>query len=85
MTTLLVREERGMQGAGVAAYGAGVQIHVEDPAAHLAGRERGDAGPRWNELEPIYARDLAGVGQAPTACPVGQPATTQCCPVRPWP
>lgn len=31
------------------------------------------------------ARDLAGVGQAPTACPVGQQATTQCCPVRPWP
>lgn len=56
--TVLVWEERGMQVDGVAAYGAGVQIHVEDLAAHLAGRERSDAGVRWHELQPIYD-DLA--------------------------
>ena len=34
----------------LAAYGAGIQIHVEDLAAHLAGRERCDAEARWEEL-----------------------------------
>jgi len=56
--TILVWEERGMPLDLLAAYGAGVQIHVEDLAAHLAGRERVDAAARWNELEPAY-RDLA--------------------------
>ena len=46
----------------LAAYGAGIQIHVEDLAAHIAGRERRDAEDahrgRWNELVPAY-QDLA--------------------------
>jgi uncharacterized protein YndB with AHSA1/START domain len=56
--TVLVWEERGMPLDLLAAYGAGVQIHVEDLAGHLAGRERGDADARWNELQPVY-EDLA--------------------------
>jgi len=56
--TILVWEERGMPLDLLAAYGAGVQIHVEDLAALLAGRERVDAAARWNELEAAY-RDLA--------------------------
>jgi uncharacterized protein YndB with AHSA1/START domain len=56
--TVLVWEERGMPLDLLAAYGAGVQIHVEDLAAHLAGRERVDAAARWNELHPAY-EDLA--------------------------
>jgi uncharacterized protein YndB with AHSA1/START domain len=56
--TVLVWEERGMPLDLLAAYGAGVQIHVEDLAAHLAGRERGDAEARWNELQRAY-EDLA--------------------------
>jgi hypothetical protein len=56
--TILVWEERGMPLDLLAAYGAGVQIHVEDLAAYLAGRERVDAAARWNELEAAY-RDLA--------------------------
>jgi uncharacterized protein YndB with AHSA1/START domain len=55
---ILVLEERGMPLDLLAAYGAGIQVHVEDLAAHLAGRERCDAGARWNELIPAY-RDLA--------------------------
>src|SRR5262245_8829730 len=51
--TLVVWEERGMPLNLVAAYGAGVQIHVEDLAAHLAGRERVHSG-RWEELFPAY-------------------------------
>ena len=41
--TILVWEERGMPLDMLAAYGAGVQIHVEDLAAYVAGRERCDA------------------------------------------
>jgi uncharacterized protein YndB with AHSA1/START domain len=52
--TSLVWEERGLPLNLLAAYGAGVQIHVEDLAAHLAGREHRDADARWAELEPAY-------------------------------
>ena len=56
--TILVWEERGMPPDLLAAYGAGVQIHVEDLNAYLAGRERVDAAVRWAELQPSY-QDLA--------------------------
>jgi uncharacterized protein YndB with AHSA1/START domain len=56
--TILVWEERGMPLDQIAAYGAGIQVHVEDLAAHVAGRERCDADARWNELMPGY-QDLA--------------------------
>ena len=56
--TILVWEERGMPLNLLAAYGAGVQIHVEDLAAYLAGRDRVDAAGRWAELQPAY-QDLA--------------------------
>jgi len=57
--TIVVWEERGMPLDLLSAYGAGVQIHVEDLADHLAGRERrGDAKARWDELHPAY-QDLA--------------------------
>ena len=60
--TILVWEERGMPSDQVAAYGAGVQIHVEDLAAHLAGGERCDAGVRWKELIPAYQGLAADLG-----------------------
>jgi uncharacterized protein YndB with AHSA1/START domain len=57
--TILVWDERGMPLDQVAAYGAGVQIHVEDLAAYLAGRERReDVKARWDQLQPAY-RGLA--------------------------
>jgi uncharacterized protein YndB with AHSA1/START domain len=40
------------------AYGAGIQVHVEDLAAYLAGGECCDSQARWAELEPAY-QDLA--------------------------
>jgi uncharacterized protein YndB with AHSA1/START domain len=52
--TILVWEERGMPPNLLAAYGAGVQIHVEDLAAYLTGRDRVDAAARWEELQPAY-------------------------------
>jgi uncharacterized protein YndB with AHSA1/START domain len=56
--TVLVLEERGMPLNLLAEYGAGVQVHVEDLAAYIAGRDRVEAEARWNELLPAY-RDLA--------------------------
>jgi uncharacterized protein YndB with AHSA1/START domain len=52
--TILILEERGMPVNLLAAYGAGIQVHVEDLAAYLAGRERCDADARWEELHPAY-------------------------------
>jgi uncharacterized protein YndB with AHSA1/START domain len=60
--TILVVEERGMPLNLLAAYGAGVQVHVEDLAAHLAGRERCDSDARWDELQPAYDDLAAKVG-----------------------
>ena len=59
--TILVIETRGVPLDLIAAYGAGVQIHVEDLAAHLAGRERGDTKARWDELLPAYQALAANV------------------------
>lgn len=56
--TILTFEERGMPVNLLAEYGAGNQVHIEDLAAYLAGRERGDLEARWTELLPAY-RDLA--------------------------
>ena len=52
--TTLVIEARGLPSEHLAAYGAGWQVHVEDLAAHLAGRERCDIKARWDELIPAY-------------------------------
>jgi uncharacterized protein YndB with AHSA1/START domain len=71
--TIVVWEERGMPVNLLAAYGAGIQIHVEDLTACLAGRQRGDAQARWAELSPAY-EDLAA-NVRPSADTLGnQPA-----------
>jgi uncharacterized protein YndB with AHSA1/START domain len=56
--TALVVEKRGLPVDLLWAYGAGNHIHVEDLAAHIAGRDRADAKTRFDELAPAY-RDLA--------------------------
>ncbi|HEX5119923.1 MAG TPA: SRPBCC family protein [Pseudonocardiaceae bacterium] len=60
--TILVVEEWGIPLNLLAAYGAGIQVHVEDLTAHIAGRERCDADTRWDELEPAYDVLAANVG-----------------------
>lgn len=52
--TTVVWEERGMPVHLLAAYGAGIQVHVEDLGAYLAGRDRCDANARFGELFPAY-------------------------------
>lgn len=64
--TLLVVEEGGMPADQVAAYGAGVQIHVEDLADHIAGRSRSEAENRWNEILPTY-QTLAASESSPSS------------------
>ena len=60
--TVLVIEDSGVPPDNIAAYGAGNQIHVEDLAAYLAGRERCDARSRWQELHPGYQALAVDVG-----------------------
>ena len=52
--TIVVWEERGKPMDLLAAYGAGIQLHVEDLADHVAGRERRDSRERFGELFPAY-------------------------------
>jgi uncharacterized protein YndB with AHSA1/START domain len=59
--TILVLDQRGLPLNQLAAYGAGLQIHVEDLAAHIAGRERA-AAARWGELLPAYQDLAANIG-----------------------
>jgi uncharacterized protein YndB with AHSA1/START domain len=56
--TILVIEVRGMPLNKIASYGGGWQIHAENLAAYVAGREGGDSEARWNELVSAY-QDLA--------------------------
>jgi uncharacterized protein YndB with AHSA1/START domain len=52
---IVVWEQRGMPLDMLSAYAAGVQLHVEDLADYLGGRERrDDAKARWDELHPAY-------------------------------
>jgi uncharacterized protein YndB with AHSA1/START domain len=60
--TILVIETRGMPLDLIAFYGVGYQIHAENLAAHLAGRERGDTKARWGELLPAYQDMALNVG-----------------------
>jgi hypothetical protein len=57
--TILVWEERGLPVEMLAAFGAGIQLHIENLADYMAGRElREDAKARWEALVPAY-QDLA--------------------------
>ena len=66
--TILVVEERGMPLDLLHGYGAGIQIHFEHLADHLAGREPrdledSDIEARWEALAPAY-QDLATTARA---------------------
>ncbi len=59
--TILVIEVQGLPLDKIAFYGVGWQIHAENLAAHLAGRERGDTEARWDELLPAYQELAADI------------------------
>jgi uncharacterized protein YndB with AHSA1/START domain len=52
--TILVIEVKGMPLDKIAFYGAGWQIHAENLAAYIAGRQPDDIEARWDELVPPY-------------------------------
>jgi uncharacterized protein YndB with AHSA1/START domain len=60
--TILVIEVQGLPLDKIAFYGVGWQIHAENLAAHLAGRERGDTEARWDALLPAYQDLAANIG-----------------------
>jgi uncharacterized protein YndB with AHSA1/START domain len=59
--TRLVVEERGLPLDAVADHGAGWQAHVEDLAAHLAGKHPADWHVRWTALAPAYRKLAEGL------------------------
>ena len=60
--TILVIEIRGLPVDKLAGYGAGWQLHAEDLASYVAGRELGDAAARWAVLQPVYEELAATLG-----------------------
>jgi uncharacterized protein YndB with AHSA1/START domain len=60
--TILVIEVKGMPLDKIAFFGAGWQIHAENLAAYIAGREPGDTEARWSELVPPYQALAADLG-----------------------
>lgn len=52
--TVLVTEHRGLPLEFLYAYGAGNQIHLEDLAAYIAGREQWQSSTRMDDLMPAY-------------------------------
>jgi hypothetical protein len=60
--TILVVEIRGLPLHLLAAYGTGVQIHVEHLADHISGRESSGKEARWEMLLPsceVLAADVS--------------------------
>lgn len=57
--TQLAIEERGLPIGVLPGHAAGWQAHVEDLAAHLAGREPADWRARWQELTQQYGEPSA--------------------------
>jgi uncharacterized protein YndB with AHSA1/START domain len=60
--TTAVIEERGMPVNLLSAYGAGVQVHVEDLAAHIAGRS-GRCERTLGRVHPAYEELAARLGE----------------------
>ena len=52
--TVLLIEQQGLRLDWLPAFGAGLQIHIEDLAAHLTKAERCDSDARMSELVPLY-------------------------------
>jgi hypothetical protein len=52
--TRLAARHSGLPPSMLAAFGAGLQVHLEDLVACLAGRPGDDTVDRWSELHPGY-------------------------------
>ena len=63
----LVVEERGLPLGEIFAHGAAWQAHIEDLAAHVAGRTPAPWESRWHELSPLYAAMASRIDRAERA------------------
>ena len=54
--TIVALTQAGLPLKWIAAFGAGMQVHFEDLARHLAGEARGDSDARMDELMPLYEK-----------------------------
>ena len=52
--TIVALTQSGLPLKWVAAFGAGMQVHFEDLALHLAGRPRSNSDARMDVLLPVY-------------------------------
>jgi uncharacterized protein YndB with AHSA1/START domain len=59
--TILTIEVHGIPLDVIAFYGVGWQIHAENLAMYVAGRERGDTQTRWDDLVPAYQELAANI------------------------
>src|SRR5580692_9649087 len=63
LVTTRETDESWRKGRGAPPFDeAGWQIHAENLAAYLAGRERGNTEARWDELVPPYQDLAANIG-----------------------
>jgi uncharacterized protein YndB with AHSA1/START domain len=61
-STVVTLTQTGLPLKWIAAFGAGMQVHFEDLALHLAGKERSDSGARMDELMPLYEKQGVTTG-----------------------
>jgi uncharacterized protein YndB with AHSA1/START domain len=60
--TVVELVQSGLPLKWIVAFGAGMQVHFEDLARHLAGRERSTSDSRMDELMPFYESQGVDVG-----------------------
>jgi uncharacterized protein YndB with AHSA1/START domain len=60
--TVLVLEQQVLRVDLIAAFGAGIQVELEDLAAYIAGHGRCDSDARMGELIPAYEDLAANIG-----------------------
>ncbi|MGH6986485.1 MAG: SRPBCC domain-containing protein [Caulobacteraceae bacterium] len=54
--TTVALTQAGLPLKWIAAFGAGMQVHFEDLALHLAGKGRSKSDARMDELMPLYEK-----------------------------
>jgi len=55
-STIVALTQAGLPLKWIVAFGAGMQVHFEDLAMHLAGKERSNSDARMDELMPLYEK-----------------------------
>jgi len=54
--TIVALTQSGLPLKWITAFGAGMQVHFEDLALHLVGKQRSNSDARMDELMPLYEK-----------------------------